>query len=414
MTDAFRTILAIDDDPDDARILVRNLQKLPELTINFLYYSDPEEGLEELSKRDVDLVFLDYRIGALSGLDVLRRIRDAGDIRPVIILTGQGGENIAVELMRAGADDYLAKGNLNPEMLRRCMSHARERYLRRQAEDGQRDLLAKTLSGSVQMLVDLLQLLQPECFGRATRAAQIVEEICAKLELENTWEVDVAAMLSQVGCIQVPEKILNKACQGEELATSEKTTFWTHPKVAADLINRIPRMQGVAQIVAYQEKRFDGEGPPFDSTRGEEIPLGARILKLALDFDGLLSRGSSNYGALEIIRSRKGWYDPKIVETLAAKVGDKPEYEIQSVNLSQLKPEMVLDAHVLSRDGSTLICNGKMLTPQLIEQLQAYNRADGFEDRIREPIRVQVPVHRNPGDGHGRTSKTIPVADTVD
>lgn len=393
MSDNFRTILAIEDDPDDARLLSRNLQKLPEITVNFLHYCDPEEGLRQLARRDVDMVFLDYRLGALTGLELLERIRDAGDVRPVVVLTGQGAEDVAVELMRAGADDYIVKANLNPDVLRRSMDHAHQRYLRRQAENGQRDLLAKTLSASVQMLVDILHLLQPECFGRATRVSQIVREICAELELENTWEVDVAAKLSQLGCLQVPRETLQKACQGEDLSFSEKRTFWKHPQVAADLINRIPRLQGVAQIVAYQEKHFDGDGPPLNDVRGKDIPLGARILKLALDFDARVTAGNSNYGALEIIRSHRGRYDPDIIEILAGKVGDEPEYGVRWINLSELKPEMIFGEHVLSRDGAILVRNGKTVTGQIIQRLREYNGAGSFADRIRQPIRVRVPIH---------------------
>ena len=60
-----------------------------------------------------------------------------------------------------------------------------------------------------------------------------------------------------------------------------------HPRIAADLVGNIPRLREVAEIIAYQEKRFDGGGLPPDGASGGRIPLGARVLKVALDFDTL-------------------------------------------------------------------------------------------------------------------------------
>lgn len=122
------TIMVIDDDPVDADILQRYLEELQEWNIAFLYYSDPESARVELTKQHVSLIFLDYLLGARTGLEVLKMITDSGHQQPVIFLTGQGNETVAVEAMKNGAMDYLVKGELSTDLLRRSIRYTLEQH----------------------------------------------------------------------------------------------------------------------------------------------------------------------------------------------------------------------------------------------------------------------------------------------
>ena len=102
-------ILAIDDNPADAEILRRLLVKVPSFDADFLHCLDPESGQEVLRGRPIDCLFLDYQLGGRSGLDVLQTLRERGEDVPVIMLTGAGNETVAVESMKHGAQDYMAK-----------------------------------------------------------------------------------------------------------------------------------------------------------------------------------------------------------------------------------------------------------------------------------------------------------------
>ena len=93
-------------------------------------------------------------------------------------------------------------------------------------------------------------------------------------------------------CHFLPQTALKKLYQGQELTGEEKQLFDMHPFIASDLISHIPRMQEIAEIIANQEKRFDGSGNPQDFSSGKEIPLGARILKVVSDFDTAQARGA--------------------------------------------------------------------------------------------------------------------------
>ncbi len=124
-------ILAIDDDAGDAELLRRNLEQAYGLEIEFVHSTEPDQAIERLSGQDVDVTFLDYELGARTGLEVLQRIRSSGDMRPLVVLTGRGDEYAAAKLAREGADEYIAKRDLNPDVLQRAIDTARRRYRQR-------------------------------------------------------------------------------------------------------------------------------------------------------------------------------------------------------------------------------------------------------------------------------------------
>lgn len=121
------TILVIDDDPGDVELLRRYLERIPEFVITCVACTTAEEGQAALQHQAIDLIFLDYLLGARTGLDLIPALRQDQERRPVIILTGQGDERIAAAAMRAGADDYVVKEDLNADTLRRSLSFVLER-----------------------------------------------------------------------------------------------------------------------------------------------------------------------------------------------------------------------------------------------------------------------------------------------
>jgi signal transduction histidine kinase len=125
------SVFAIDDDDIDLEALQRHLAACNSLTVKFEGFQNWETGLDALSKRPADIIFLDFFLGNITGPEVLKELRDRGDLRPVIMLTGQGDEDIATESMRFGASDYLPKKNLSPQSLMRAIETAHREYVLR-------------------------------------------------------------------------------------------------------------------------------------------------------------------------------------------------------------------------------------------------------------------------------------------
>jgi signal transduction histidine kinase len=141
MTKTTWKALVIDDNRADAEILRRNLEKIEEFNVQVATLHTASDVEIHLSKHDYDCLMLDYRLGAVSGLDVLHTIRGSGNDVPVVFLTGFGNESIAVEAMKRGAQDYLAKDNVAPQVLQRSLSNAIHRVaLERRVREKKKEL----------------------------------------------------------------------------------------------------------------------------------------------------------------------------------------------------------------------------------------------------------------------------------
>jgi response regulator RpfG family c-di-GMP phosphodiesterase len=272
-----------------------------------------------------------------------------------------------------------------PELLATALNAGIGQYRLITAE---RELLEQTLRGSIKVLSEMLSLLNPEALGRATRITRYVREIALRMEVADVWQLETAASLSQIGCIMLPEEALKKLYRGQPLAPEESQLFNMHPFIASDLLVSIPRMQKIAEIIAYQEKHFDGSGIPHDARSGKEIPLGARILKVVLDFDTLQAGGMPKNDIVLTLKKRSGYYDIKVLAALEAITEIEEGYGVRDVAAAQLMDGMILAQDVIALDGRLLIARGYQVNKTMHERLKNFAQKPG----IKEPIRVLIPL----------------------
>ncbi len=120
-------ILIIDDDEDDFFITSEYLRQTEEyeFTIDWCYRF--AEAIEHVRHRNYNMYFVDYRLGAKTGLDFLKEAIALGCEEPIVLLTGKGNKTVDIEAMQTGATDYLVKTDLNTDKLERCIRYALER-----------------------------------------------------------------------------------------------------------------------------------------------------------------------------------------------------------------------------------------------------------------------------------------------
>jgi len=135
------TVLAIEDDPGDIHLLRRCLEDIPGWEVKFLAFTEPADALAQLSRHAQDIILLDYLLGATTGLEVLKTIQRYGCKCPVVILTGHGDEELAAELMRFGAADYLPKNRLSRNSLKRVISNVMAKHKLQEALEEHRQRL---------------------------------------------------------------------------------------------------------------------------------------------------------------------------------------------------------------------------------------------------------------------------------
>jgi len=375
-------ILFVDDDPHILQAFQRNLRKRFDLDVAV----GPEEGLQKVTDNGpYAVVVSDMRMPNMTGVEFLREVRKIFPDTVRMILTGNADQQCAIDAVNEG---YIFRFLTKPcpaDVLVRALEAGLEQYRLITAE---KELLTNTLAGCIRVLTEILSLVAPEAFGRAIRARELVSRLCRELNVPDAWQIEIATMLAPIGCIAMPEEIVSKALRGEPLKEAELATYQTHPRIAHDLISKIPRLEQVARIVAYQEKQYNGAGFPADLIEGDDIPLGSRIIKLAYDWDFLISTGLSPELALAEITDRRGWYDPKVVNALRRTLNVQQVCVVREMKISDLVDGLILADNVYSVNGTLLCSKGQEITPAIRFRLRNYAVNVG----IARPVRVFIPL----------------------
>jgi PAS domain S-box-containing protein len=145
------SILLVDDDEDDALIIRDLVGEVQGLKLELKWVPTYEQAVEELDKQTYGVCLVDYRLGARTGLELIRERVSAGSSTPFVMLTGAGDRNVDLKAMQAGAEDYLVKSQLNSNLLERsiryAVHHARALQAIKEREENFRSLLDSTFEG---------------------------------------------------------------------------------------------------------------------------------------------------------------------------------------------------------------------------------------------------------------------------
>lgn len=367
-----------------------------------------KEGLDRLrDSGPFAVVVSDMRMPEMDGVRFLSAVRDVSPDTVRIMLTGNADVSTAIQAVNEGSIFRFLTKPCPTATLRQAIMSGLEQYRLVTAE---RELLEKTLHGSVKLLTDLLSVLNPVAFGRAPRIKRYIRGVArlvpegARLAPQDLARLEMAAMLAQIGCVALPTDLLRKVHKGEQLSPREQELYEAHPRLGSDLVANIPRLSGVAEIIAHQNRRFDGSNDMSAVRVSGSIPLGSRILKVVQDFDLLVARGVGPSSALATLQERAGWYDPDIVHAMETLVGLESEYAVRNVAFRDIAPGMVLADNVLTLDGELLIAKGFELSPSIIQRLESFARGG----QLREPICVIVPRKETAASGPPHKPGLIP------
>ncbi len=139
------SVLLVEDDEDDYIITRDMINEISEIRFKLEWARTYSAGLELICSPEYDVCLLDYHLGQHTGLDLLRAAIEKGCTIPVILLTGQGGREVDLEAMYAGAADYLIKGRTDAKLLERSIRYAIERNLYLKALQESQDKLRTQL-----------------------------------------------------------------------------------------------------------------------------------------------------------------------------------------------------------------------------------------------------------------------------
>jgi len=347
----------------------------------------PEAGLAALAGGEsYAVVVSDLRMPGMDGIEFLSRVRQQTPNAVRVMLTGHGDYATAMEAVNRG---HIFRFLEKPCPLPLLKSTLRDAVRQHKLVVAERELLQKTLKGTIELISEIISLVNPEAFGRSQRILRYVRYFVEQKDLrKDAWRYDLAAMLCQLGCLTLPEGALEKINKGRDLTPEEKQLYDMHPFIGANLLARIPRLEEIARMVSYQEKGFDGSGVPHDELQGEEIPLGGRMLKLALDFDRELGRHETPGKAFLALEESAGLYDPELLYYLESLLGVEARFAVRDAPLGELRDGMILYADVLSDSGLLLVRKGIEVTSVLRNRLESYVRMG----RVAAPFKVLDPL----------------------
>ncbi|GJQ57539.1 MAG: response regulator [Candidatus Scalindua sp. AMX11] len=342
-----------------------------------------KQGIIELKENGpIAVVVSDFRMPEMNGIQFLSSAKQISPDTVRILLTGQADLQATIDAINEGSIFlFLTKPCENPKLIK-ALSAAIRQY---QLVVAERELLERTLKGSIKLLSDILSMVSPTAFSCSSRMSNLAKRLASNLNIENIWEVELAAMFSQIGCVTIPGETLEKRNRDVSLSASEKLMFSEIPHIGRKLLSNIPRLERIADAVAYQEKQYDGGGIPKDDKKGTDIPLISRILKVVLDFDVMVTKGMTKQKALNEMRTRPHWYDQDVFAALENEIFSVKEGCVQrAIILKDVQPGMVLADDIKTGKGVLLVQKGHEITDIMITRLSNIKNYDP----IVEPIKI--------------------------
>lgn len=375
-------ILMVDDDERILASYQRSLRLKFELEVAL----GAQAALERLQEETgFAVVVADMQMPGMNGVQLLERVRQLSPDTVRLMLTGNADQHTAVEAVNKGQIFRFLTKPCAVADITRALEAGLEQHRLVTAE---RELLDKTLSGAVQVLTDILSIADPASFGRVQSQLDYALTVAKMLEMEDVWALRLAVMLGQIGRITVPQGLLDRSELGRPLSDQERGLMVRLPEVSARLLEHIPRLEEVARIVRYQSKHYDGTGFPPDGVRGEELPLGARILGCVRHYLECEGRRMAPLEALAELGKAHGRHDPKVLRALGELLGPSGATEdlpVRALALDELEPGMVLAEDVSTDSGLLLFSKGSSLGASHIEKIQNFARLFG----VKQPLHVQ-------------------------
>jgi putative nucleotidyltransferase with HDIG domain len=301
------------------------------------------DGMEALARLDageeIELIVTELMMADVDGMQLLERTKDKYPDTPVLLMTSLNNMSVALTAIRYGASDYLLKPfdvDQLLRMVRQALESRRIKFENRAYQSNLESLVAKrtddlrcamvNLERSYDFMLegfgDALCLKDAEAAGHCRRVMAFSISIARAMNLP-AQEIRVlarAAFLHDIGKLAIPDMIIRKP---GKLNRDEVAIMRDHPYHGYQMLRKIPVLQEASEIVYAHHERYDGTGYPR-GLRGEQIPLGARIVAVANTFDSITSnlvyRKSQSLSAAraEIERWSRRQFDPEVVRSFFA------------------------------------------------------------------------------------------------
>ncbi len=352
---------------------------------------------DALAKIDADepfaVVVTDMKMPGMDGIAFLEAMESASPTTVRMMLTGNADQDTAVKAINSGKIFRFFNKPCDLDTLREGIDAGIMQFRLHTAE---RDLVEKTLSGSIKLLSDVLSMTNPHEARRRELMRVWARKLAVESKMAKPWELDLAVMLSHVGMIGVPVEISEKFVSGSALSDEEMQLVDAVPQVGADLVANIPRMEGVATGIRYQCKSYSGAGFPHDNVAGADIPLIGRAMKILCDLADLAEGHHPGAAIFATMRERMGAYDENLLNAAERALKSAPRSDVEDgmnevtelIPVSLLRPGQVLLTDIVAVDGRLILSQGCTLSEVQVQRIKAMHKGTP----VAEPIKVAQKV----------------------
>lgn len=430
-----QTVLLVDDEEKILASLTRLLEEEPDLKV--LSCTSAVEALELLQHQPVDLIISDMRMPGMDGATFLSKAAQSWPDTGRILLTGFADVTSTIQAINEGRiSHYISKPWDDDDVLKRIrqvlevkrlrehnkqllaikeeqrqklqqLTEQQEAIIKSRTSEleqtaSQLDLayqeLQESYYQSVPLLGNLIELHERHKKNHAKRVADITRIIAKEMGAtdRDQRQYYIGALLHDIGKIGIEQSILAKSTS--DMTPVELKRYQQHTLLGESALLSLDPLREAAQIVRGHHERFDGKGFP-GKLAGDAIPLGARIVALANDYDNLqlpnsfLGKPLTDFQARDYIMQESGKrYDPYIVG-LFDQVFDRVRQLLSKskevvLSLDKVRPGMTLSQDLVNHHGMVMLAAGRALTEGHIKKLMQFESA--FDTRLKIAVRYSA------------------------
>lgn len=377
------SVLFIDDDIN----LLNSFKRLMNNEFNVVTAQSPETGIQIMEQHGpFAIIVSDMKMPGLSGVEVLSCAHKINPNTVRVLLTGFAEHQCAIDAVNIGkVNKFLTK----PCDLETMASVLRAGIRQYQSALSEKELLGKTYNGIIDVLSQILALVNPVAQSKANRLKQYCRHIIDDIQLEDKFIVEVAAMLSQLGCITISQDILERYEYGGILEEEELQQIKKNNLLVQKLLMNIPMFKDIAEILSLSDKKISEFDNFFEDYRQHNINISGKILQVANGIDRYIMSGVSPSDAISLLKDEAFFNENKLVDSLSTYDFNIKNMIKMYVCINELNTKMIIDSDIYSLNGVLLIKKGQPVTYQILSSLKNFSRNVG----IVEPFAVLTPTH---------------------
>lgn len=367
---------------DDEQYVLDSMRRQLRRRFNIITAISGEEALRKCKEEGpFAVVVSDMRMPEMDGVELLAIIKDLYPDTTRLMLTGNSDQETATEAVNKGQIfKFLNKPCPIPVLVTSLALAVRQHKL----VTVEKDVLDKTLKGLVKVLSELLSFTNPLAFSSGLRIRSLVLQVAEKMSVENLWQLEIASLMCQIGCVTLPAEIITKQYSNMELTESEQLMFASHPTIGSQMLENIPRLEGVSQIIHNQFKDY-GEYNS-ETEEDDEVGLGAQILRSVFDYDLLIYQGISHLDALRQMKERAKAHNPSVLKHLRDIPPPESFVQVANLRVKELLVGMVVEEDIFSKNETLVVPKGIEITVPVLQGIVNFSRQIG----IKEPIKIKM------------------------